>query len=450
MNHHTKKRKVLLLNPPGEKYYIRDCYCSTEAKGRYYWHPLDLLVQSGFLSRHFDVSVLDAVALDLEMEAGLNRILEIDPFAIFYVTGQLSWKKDLALLSAVKERTACLLAASGDLPRFSGNNLDRAWKIVDIVLDDFTSPGLTEYLLTGNSESTPGVSVPGRNSRFNSSFEEKEFDYPYPLHAAFPQKSYRLPFTSESPFASVLTTFGCNYHCKFCNVKALPFKTRILDGVVDEVQRLRDEQGIHTIFFRDPNIAAVRNHALELAERLSLLRFRISWNSYARVDCVDEELLQKLAYSGCSLLQFGLESGSDRILTETSKGFSVNQIRKTLEICRRTGIKTCGHFLLGVPGETPQEMQETLRFAASDLPLDFATFNIFEIRPGISDELINHPQNSDDNTGVQAKKLKRSALRKFYLRPKFVLRTIRSIISNPAEIKVLVGNIREFFRIILG
>lgn len=449
MKNHSKKKKILLLNPPGEKYYIRDCYCSTEAKGRYYWHPLDLLVQSGFLAEHFDVSVLDAVALDLDMETGLKRILEVDPFAVFFVTGQLSWEKDLALLRNVKDQTGCLLAVSGDLPRFSSINPDGPWSIVDIISTDFTSPGLTEFFLEGNNESIPGIFVPGSGSPLGTTGSKTKFDYPYPLHAVFPQKKYRLPFTSNAPFASVLTTYGCNYHCNFCNVKALPFKTRILDGVIDEVLRLKEELGIRTIFFRDPNIAAVRTHVEELAERLSQLPFDSIWNSYARVDCVDEKLLQKLARSGCNLLQFGLESGSDRVLAQTLKGFGISQTRKTLEACCRTGIKTCGHFLLGTPDESIDEMEETLRFA-SDLPLDFATFNIFETRPGISDDLLIRSKNPDNDAGIHVKTMKNRALRKFYLRPRYILHTLNSLLRNPAEIRTLFSNIREFFRIMLG
>ena len=440
-----KVKKVLLLNPPGERYYIRDCYCSTEAKGRYYWHPLDLLVQSGFLASQFRVTVLDAVALDLDMRQGLRMIVEDSPDAILFVTGALSWESDLALLAEVKGRKkSTILVGSGDLPRFSNGNLGAEWDHVDAILTDFTTPSLAEFLASGDTGPLPGLSV-RVSGKFESVGDNRvTFDYPFPLHGSFPQDRYRLPFPGERKFASVLTTFGCTFLCKFCNVNSLPFKIRPPERVENELRRLVSGLGIRTIFFRDPNIAIVRSHLEELVGRITALPFRMQWNGYSRVDNVDFDLLSGMARSGCSLLQFGLESGSERMLEQAEKGFSHDKIRETISDCRRAGIKACGHFILGLPGESIEEMESTIKFAR-ELSLDFASFNLFEKRPGISDDFNNARPNP-----APADRMKKRAIKKFYLNPSFMAKKLVSAVLHPRELRALLGNLREFFRIMLA
>jgi radical SAM superfamily enzyme YgiQ (UPF0313 family) len=88
------------------------------------------------------------------------------------------------------------------------------------------------------------------------------------------------------------------------------------------------------------------------------------WSAFARVDTLDEELLVVMKESGCLQLDFGVESGSDRILAEIiRKGTTVAQTREAFRLCRKHGVRTFANLMIGLPTETEQEMRATATLA---------------------------------------------------------------------------------------
>jgi radical SAM superfamily enzyme YgiQ (UPF0313 family) len=91
-------------------------------------------------------------------------------------------------------------------------------------------------------------------------------------------------------------------------------------------------------------------------------RLEVKWTSFARVDTVSEEILAKMKAAGCSAVSFGVESGNPRILKTIKKGITRQQVVAAVNMCRRTGVTPHASFILGLPGETPQTIQETMDF----------------------------------------------------------------------------------------
>ena len=93
------RKKVLLLNPPGDKIYFRDYYCSKVSKASYYYHPLDLLYLSGrFSKQDFDLDILDAIADNLSEDLCLAKIKKISPDIILSLVASPSYQKDISFL----------------------------------------------------------------------------------------------------------------------------------------------------------------------------------------------------------------------------------------------------------------------------------------------------------------------------------------------------------------
>ena len=88
----------------------------------------------------------------------------------------------------------------------------------------------------------------------------------------------------------------------------------------------------------------------------------IKWTSFARVDTVSEEILTSMKAAGCSAVSFGVESGNAQILQTINKGITRDQVIAAVEMCRRTGVTAHASFILGLPGETPQSIRETMDF----------------------------------------------------------------------------------------
>jgi radical SAM superfamily enzyme YgiQ (UPF0313 family) len=111
------------------------------------------------------------------------------------------------------------------------------------------------------------------------------------------------------------------------------------------------------------------------------LNKKCKWFCTARVDYFDNELAKRMKQAGCRMISFGLESGSQRVLDTNKKGITLEQSRKAVKAARDNGIRTIGHFIIGLPGSDEMTEEETSKFAR-DLKLDFAQFYIATPFPG--------------------------------------------------------------------
>ncbi len=90
--------KILLLNPPGTRPYLRDYYCSKVAKADYLYEPTDLLLLSGLLAELHEVQVLDCIALAMQPSEALESIRIAQPEVIVFLSGAVSWQEDRVFL----------------------------------------------------------------------------------------------------------------------------------------------------------------------------------------------------------------------------------------------------------------------------------------------------------------------------------------------------------------
>jgi radical SAM superfamily enzyme YgiQ (UPF0313 family) len=123
--------------------------------------------------------------------------------------------------------------------------------------------------------------------------------------------------------------------------------------------------GFRRIRIEDDLFTFRRERALAICQELDRRGLSIRWRGYSRVDTIDAELLQWMKRSGCERLLYGAESGSPEILKRIRKGITPEQTRRAVEMTREAGIGVLASFVLGLPGETPQTLRQTLDFAES-------------------------------------------------------------------------------------
>ncbi|MEY2808440.1 MAG: hypothetical protein RIR65_2857, partial [Planctomycetota bacterium] len=128
--------KVLLLNPPGERTYIRDYFCSKTTKSNYLFHPIDLVVLSGVVGSRHEIGVLDCIAEELAPDAARERIDAFAPEAIVALVGSVSWPEDKRFLADQAARGR-RIAAIGDVlhERSAARLAEEPW--LDCALHDF-------------------------------------------------------------------------------------------------------------------------------------------------------------------------------------------------------------------------------------------------------------------------------------------------------------------------
>ncbi len=413
---HSQLKRILLLNPPGKRSYLRDYYCSSISKAGYYWPPIDLLVLSGLLKNRFDVHVLDAIIQRRSFENCAKDIKNIGPEIIIFLSSTQSYRDDFPFMRRIKRAQNAVMIGCGEIFLEDSQKILKENSFLDGVILDFTNPNIVDFL---KSPSLFSKALPKQKLHKNKPLL---FTYPTPLHETFPLRLYRYPHNRSNPFTSVLTTYGCPRHCHFCNSGNLGFKRRNLYNIVDELKEIR-KQGIKQVFFADMTFGESREHTLQLCDAIFNEGIDISWNCYSRVDVVDEQLLIAMRRAGCRLVQYGIENIDQHMLKKYGKNISLSRVKNTFELMKKQKILSGAHFLFGLSKESPDSVKESIRFIHLLKP-DYVSFNIFY--PRKSSRLSQEPP--PDNLKLLQKYIRKGYLQ-FYLSPSYLASKLLGIRS---------------------
>ncbi len=368
--------KILLLNPPGDRLYQRDMYCSAVSKARYYWPSIDLLILSGILSQRYDIDVIDAIIEKQNSNECLKKINEGNYKAIVFLTGTASWKHDFEFLARVKnENTQTQLIGNGDILLYKAEEFLTTFDILDGILFDYTSEDILLFLdRKFQSVRSMAFRKNGQIVVRERNRDVKEFSYPMPRHEKFPLRKYLFAPGKRFPFTTMQMSFGCPFRCSFCVASTLGYKYRSVNNVLEELRHIVS-LGIKEVFFTDFTFEARRTNTLELCRSMIAEKLDLSWVCSSRANTLDNELLGWMKRAGCHTIFLGVESGNEEILKRYSKGVSKEQIQRAVRSCKDLGIRILGHFIIGLPGETLETVKETIAFS-KELGCDLASFNI--------------------------------------------------------------------------
>lgn len=209
-------------------------------------------------------------------------------------------------------------------------------------------------------------------------------ELPFPARHLLPLREYRSKTASRSPSANMVASRGCVYQCYFCSASRMwdrSWRCHSPDYVVREMEHLVHEYGTKDVSFTDPAFTMNMNRAEEICDLILKRNLDITWSCDSRPDGVSRGLLTKMASAGCSLIQYGIESGSSEVLTRIKKGFTIEQARKAVKMTQEQGIRAFAYFIIGHPWDTPETIRETIEFA-KELNADFTDFYMAYPFPG--------------------------------------------------------------------
>jgi len=176
----------------------------------------------------------------------------------------------------------------------------------------------------------------------------------------------------------LVTSRGCPFQCVFCaepSYHGAGMRYVSVDKVVDHVTMLHEQYGLNVLTIYDDQILMNHARAKEIFRRLAPLDIRIEMPNGVTLSYIDEEMAHLMRAAGVDTLYLAIEHGSARVLKDViKKPIAVKKIKPTIEILHKAGIYCQGFFVIGLPGETRAERQET-RDAIIDWGLDWATFN---------------------------------------------------------------------------
>lgn len=192
--------------------------------------------------------------------------------------------------------------------------------------------------------------------------------WPLPAYHLFPMERYVFAANSVKryPTFGLTVARGCPFRCTFCDASGVHGKRlrhRSVDRVVEEIRLLKTNYGAQGIVFQDSTFSANREWTLDLCRAIREAELGIVWSCGSRVDRVDPELLKEMKRSGCWKIFYGLESGNQKSLDLIRKGVTVDQNRQAVAWAREAGLFIEATYIIGLPGETEEDVLRTIDFA---------------------------------------------------------------------------------------
>lgn len=447
----NKKGKVLFIYPPSPVLNREDrCQQPTE----------DLLVIPPLPPT--DLMYLAAVAEDCGYEAKIKDYSfggdfekDLQEFKPDYLVANIAtptFLSDMEAIKRAKEQFPALKTIVKGAPFLTYNtNVIYENQYIDYVII-----GEAELTLKDILEGVPDNEILGicYRENFQSVKNEKRpfidnLDIlPFPARHLVDNSIYRRPDNGKVQ-AVIKVSRGCPFHCFFClasPVSGTRVRVRSAENIIAEIKECIDKYNIRNFVFWSDIFNFDRNWTIDFCNKLIESKLKITWSSNTRADTMDEEMASLMYKSGCRLVSIGVESGSQRVLDNIGKRITLDNIRNTVKILKKNKIKIYNYFVIGLPWETEETVEETIKFAI-ELDSNFVSFYTATPLPGtkyfayaMMNKLVEGSldfRNAYYQPVVKSHYLSRDrifelhkqAVKRFYLRPKFILRTLFSLRS---------------------
>lgn len=468
--------KILVLNPMTEQTgnVVRDvlygCWCKGKRIGGGTVPPFSMLIVTELLRCHgLEADFIDAQAEQISSKGIADIISDYDLLIIS--TSTMSFREDAEYLLVLKGSNAHLKTMIfGSHPTFMPNYC-LAHEGVDIIVRREPEYIIRDVCLAmkNDRDYTAVAGIGYKNEAgepvlndFYPHIENLD-DLPFPNVDLLPKNiHYFNPIVSRLPYMTTTTSKGCPAKCIFCTAPAFDgykFRCQSADYVIKELQYFI-EKGIREVYFRDDTFFVDKERDHRICRYMIDNKMDLTWIANARVSMIDRETMQLARQAGCHLIKFGIESGSQEILDGMRKGYRIEQAYEVFRWAKETGLKTHAHVMIGNPGETPETLEQTIRYILKLSPTT-ASFGICTPYPGTKlFERVQQqcPEIGDGSatdlsklhteglfneyyTSLTAKELSgqvRRAYRRFYLRPFYWCTMLRWNMRSTADIKRLV------------
>jgi anaerobic magnesium-protoporphyrin IX monomethyl ester cyclase len=380
---------ALLINPPIREWALPNCV------------PLGLgYIASTLRDAGHSVSVLDINAYRYEKDRVIRLIGEADPDTIF--TGGI-----ITVYNYLKWLTGAVREACGDVPVVLGGSVSTS--IPEIALrtlgadiacigeGEITVPEVAGALEEGRDlAAIPGIWYRKGTRVFRNEPRPPIQDMdsiPFPAYDLLPMEIYvnnPVGYINKDKWGSgecsgeevprstnINVTRGCPYRCTFCYHDYLGpgYRHRSPGNILAEMDLLHDRYGVSYFLWADDEAIIDRRFIHDFCELMGREKRGYEFSVSGRVNLVDEPLLLRLRDAGCTMVGYGIESGSQKILDAMRKGVTVEQAKNAVRLTQKVfGDADCS-FMIGYPGETDETIRETGEFCRDLAPevIFFAT-----------------------------------------------------------------------------
>lgn len=451
--------KDLLVIPPLPPMDLM--YMAAIAESINFIPPQEKISQKGSKNKpapcYYEAKIVDYSLIKNALEQFKTDLKEFQPDYLVLNAASTTLESDLAILPIAKKIVPKVVTIAKGA-HFLTFNTDVLYKhkSLDLIIVGEPEETLKEILLEKPYEKIKGLCYrDGFAAKFTGKrpFIKDLDKLPFPARHLVNNNLFRRPDNNKVQ-AIIKVSRGCPHHCFFClatPVSGSKVRMRSVDNVIDEIRECVNVYKIRNFVFWSDIFNEDYDWAFDLCEAIIDSGLDITWSCNTRADTMDEGLAEVMYDAGCRLVSLGVESGSQYILDKIGKKITIEQIMKTVKMLKKNRIKIYSYFVIGLPWDNENTIEETIEFAIA-LNCDYTSFYTATPLPGTrfykfaADNHLLPKKVCWDNayyapvvgtmclSKERILELHKSAIRRFYIRPLYILKAISNIRSF-AEIK---------------
>ena len=462
--------KTLFLNPPSFENFDGGAGSRWPATREIesYWYPVWLAYPAGMLE---GARLLDAPPHYISAEETIAIATEYE-FLVLY-TSTPGFPGDIRLSQKIKEANPAIkIAFVGPHVTVLPERALRDGSAIDFVCRKEFDYSVVEFAQGKPLEEIMGISFLKNGSVVHNPDRPQMQDLDAMPHVTDVYKRdldvtrYNVPFLLN-PFVSLYTTRGCPAQCTFClwpqTTSGHAWRKRSTDDVAREMAKAKEYwPNVREFFFDDDTFNIQQARTVELCAKLKPLK--LTWSCTSRVT-TNYETLKAMKEAGCRLLIVGYESGDQQILKNIKKGATIERARQFTKDCHKLGLVIHGDFILGLPGESRETINNTIAFAkeldvetiqvsvAHAYPgtelYDYAVSNGFMVKDTKMVDEGGHQLAHIQYPGLPADEILDSVHRfydEYYFRPKAIYRILRKAAFHSGDRKRLYKEAKAFLK----
>lgn len=463
--------KVLLLNPPFKYKFSRNSRSPATTKAGTIYYPIWLSYATGVLEKEgIEVKLIDAPAEKLSLQEVLDEIKRFEPNLVVIDTSTPSIHNDVKVAEMIKDATNSFVVLVGTHVSALPEETLKLSKKIDAVARkeyDYTIRDLALALRENKDlKSVLGLSFIERGNIIHNPDRPMiqnldELPFVTSVYKKYLNIKNYFYSSAEYPMVMIMTGRGCPFKCFFCNWPQVFFerkyRLRSPENVVAEFEYImRDLPKVKEVGVEDDTLTADIPRVREICKLLieKGINKKLKWYANVRV-ALDLETMKLMKKAGCRLVIPGYESGVQEILDNAHKGITIEQSREFAKNAKKAGLLVHGCFIIGLPGETKETAKKTIEFAkeldpddAQFFPLipypgteayewakknNYLTtedFSKWSTEEGWHNSIVSRP----GLTNEEILELCNQAKIEFYLRPKYILKMLKLVVTNWDEI----------------
>jgi len=352
-----------------------------------------------------DVSIIDSMANRYSNEDIIDLLKKESPDMVGISFGTQIRFSAFDLVRAIKKNfPKVIIVVGGPHPTLTTQDTLENVPEIDMVV---RGEGEVSFLnlvkeidKNGDLENVRGISFRDKTGEIVHNTDEtavQDLDsLPLPARDLLPMEKYeQTTALSKKRCTNIMTSRGCPYQCVYCSVSEQwghKIRQRSAKKVVDEIEfLLKTYPFLGGIRFFDDTFTVNKNRVLEICSEIIKRKLNFAWECETRANTIDWEMAEAMKKAGCEFIDLGVESGSDRILKNIKKNITVAQAIEAVKVIKKAGIGLKIFIMHGLPGETCQDIRQTVflsRYLCHKLKADGATQGITIIYPGTELEQI--------------------------------------------------------------